>query len=245
MTHRFYVDAAQVQGDRVVFSSAQSHQLRHVLRLRQGEQVRVFDGQPGYDLLISLAEGDAGQVVGRCAQAPEPRTRLSVYPALLQRDKFELVLQKLTEVGVSAIGPVVTSRSLVREAPDDKRYARWQAILREAAEQSGRGVVPALLPTLGFAAALREAPGLRVVAYEGERRHSLRSALSSRPGCVSVFVGPEGGFSEDEIFSARDVGAAIVTLGPRVLRAETASTVLAALVLGELGDLSWPEDDDR
>jgi 16S rRNA (uracil1498-N3)-methyltransferase len=218
-----------------------------VLRLRAGDQVRVFDGVTLVDRVVELTAPAVGQIVGEASQAPEPRTRLNVYPALLQRDKFEVVLQKLTEVGAASITPVLTARSLVREAPDERRYARWQAIVREAAEQSGRGVSPRVLPTRTLAAALKNAEGRLVVAFEGERQQQLRDALQGRPACVALFVGPEGGYALEEVEAAHQAGACSVTLGPRVLRSETASPLAAALVLYELGDLSWPgdADDDR
>jgi 16S rRNA (uracil1498-N3)-methyltransferase len=240
MTHRFFVSPDQLGADEVTFVAAQAHQIRSVLRLRAGDQVRVFDGLALEDRVVELLDASRGRVIGTAPRAPEPRTRLTVYPALLQRDKFESVLQKLTEVGVAAIAPVITSHCLVRSAPDDARLARWTAILRESTEQSGRGVVPMLLPTVGFAEAIASAQGTRVVAYERERRRSLRDALASRPECVALFVGPEGGFTSEEIECARQAGAELVTVGPRVLRAETASPVLAALVLYEQDDLSWP-----
>jgi 16S rRNA (uracil1498-N3)-methyltransferase len=243
MTHRFFVTPEHIQGEEVRFADAQVHQMRSVLRLRAGDHVQVFDGTTACDLVVELEAGlERGRVVGQQAQAPEPRTRLVVYPALLQRDKFESVLQKLTEVGVAAIVPVITDRTLVREAPDDRRRQRWTAILREAAEQSGRGVVPRLLPTSSFSDSVVKAEGTRLVAYEGERERDLHAALASRPPCVSVFVGPEGGFTPEEVALAREAQADVVTLGPRVLRTETASPVLAALVLYELGDLSWPQN---
>jgi 16S rRNA (uracil1498-N3)-methyltransferase len=242
MTHRFWVASEQLQDQRVHFTDEQRHQLRSVLRLRGGDQVRVFDGVDPVDRLVELTDHSSGRVVGQAAQPPEPRTRLSVYPALLQRDKFEVVLQKLTEIGAAAIAPLLTERSLVREAPDDRRYSRWRAILREASEQSGRGVVPQLLPTWPVKSALTTVGDARVVvAYEGERRRMLRGALSDRPTRVALFVGPEGGYTPDEVACARRAGAEVVSLGPRVLRAETAALVASALVLYELGDLSWPE----
>jgi len=242
MTHRFWVAADQLQGDEVRFTDEQAHQLRAVLRLRAGAEVRVFDGVAPVDRVVELQPNlDTGLIVGEAAQAPEPRVRLVVHPALLQRDKFEMVLQKLTEIGAAAIGPVITARSLVREAPDEGRYARWRAILREAAEQSGRGAVPELLPAVPLTVALAHAQGRIVMAYEGERCRRLRDALEDRPRQVALFVGPEGGFTPEEVACARSARASVVTLGPRMLRAETAALLAAGLVLHELGDLSWPE----
>jgi 16S rRNA (uracil1498-N3)-methyltransferase len=239
VTHRFFVEADQIDGPSVTFAQSQAHQIRDVLRLRPGDQVRVFDGRQPCDRVVELIEPLHGRIVGEAQQAAEPKTRLVVYPALLQRDKFEVVLQKLTEIGAAAIVPVITARGLVREGPDVKRSARWQAILCEAAEQCGRGLIPSLGAAVPLAAALADAEGARVMAYEGEQRHTLRDALaSSRPESVSIFVGPEGGFAPEEAERARSSGAQLITLGPRILRTETASPLLAALVLYELGDLT-------
>jgi 16S rRNA (uracil1498-N3)-methyltransferase len=243
MTHRFLVDPDQIRDDGVAFSRQQWHQIERVLRLRSGDSVRVFDGVQPVDYVVQLTGTAVGQLEGTRPQAAEPKTRLVVYPALLQRDKFEVVLQKLTEIGAAAIVPVVTARSLVREPPDERRAARWQSILREATEQCGRGAVPALRPTLPFAQAIMQAEGTVVMAYERELRRNLKQALQGAPSTVALFVGPEGGYSAEEADCARQTGASLITLGPRVLRAETASPLLAALVLYELGDLSSAVDD--
>jgi 16S rRNA (uracil1498-N3)-methyltransferase len=252
--HRFLVPADHRQGGTVGFSTEQAHQLKSVLRLRAGDQVRVFDGERPCDRLVELVSWTEGRVVGQVSQAAEPRTRLVAYPSLLAREKFETVLQQLTQVGANAIVPVRTQRSLVREPPDERRLRRWRAIVREATEQSGRGVVPEVRPTLAFQAAVEQAvgDGIALLAYEAERRRGLRQALSElavpgpeAPGSardapisvVSLFVGPEGGFTAAEAEHAEKAGVRLVTLGPRVLRSETASPVLAALVLHELGDI--------
>ena len=238
--HRFLVDGDDIVGERVTFSDLQAHQMRHVLRLQPGDRVIVFDGEQPADLLAELTSPTEARVLEARAQPPEPRTPLVAYPALLQRDKFEPVLQKLTELGAHAISPVITARSLVREVPDDRRLVRWSAILREATEQSGRGVVPRLHETLPFAEAIGRATraGLTLVAHPTEPERSLASLLAMTTEMVSVFVGPEGGFDPGEVEIAVSLGAHLVSLGPRILRTETASPVLLALVLHELGDLS-------
>lgn len=235
--HRFAV--ARLEGDRAHFTPAQVRQLRQVLRLGPGDRVRVFDGQRPLDHLVRL-ELAAGDLVGRVeAEIPmqgEPRARLTAYPALLQRDKLEQVLQKLVEVGVTSIRPTLTARGVVRAAPDAPRLDRWRAILREAAEQSGRSIVPGLELPAPLARALAEAEGTRLVAAVGSH-HSLREALRGSPPRVALFVGPEGGFAPEELAAADAAGAAVVSLGPRTLRSETASPVFAALVLQHLGEL--------
>jgi 16S rRNA (uracil1498-N3)-methyltransferase len=243
MTHRFLVSPDQVRDGAVAFSVPQWHQIERVLRLRSGDSVLVFDGAQPVDYVVQLTGTAVGHVEGTRRQAAEPKTRLVVYPALLQREKFEVVLQKLTEIGAAAIVPVVTARSLVREPPDARRETRWQSILREATEQCGRGLAPALLPCLSFAQAIKDAEGTVVMAYERELRRNLKQALNGAQQTVSLFIGPEGGYSAEEADGARRAGANLITLGPRVLRTETASPLLAALVLYELGDLSSAVDD--
>ena len=233
--HRFLVPAERWHGATVEFSPQQAHQLRRVLRLRARDQVRVFDGQRPCDGVVELVSWEEGRLVGEKPQAAEPLARLVAYPALLPREKFETVLQKLTEVGVGAIVPVISQRTLVREAPDAQRLARWRAILIEATEQSGRGRVPDLRQAQSFSSAMLEAEGQRLLAYAAELGLSLPEALRDAPlQTVSLFVGPEGDFEPAEVDLARQAGARIVTLGPRVLRAETASPIFAALVLYEL-----------
>jgi 16S rRNA (uracil1498-N3)-methyltransferase len=216
-----------------------------VLRLRPGQRVRVFDGQAEVDQVVELRSAEAGSVVGTVAQAPEPRTHLVAYPTLLQRDKFEAVVQKLVEVGAAAIVPVLSERSLVRSAPEPARLQRWQAIATEAAEQSGRGRVPAVCPAVELPVALAQAlaEGSALVACPGAGS-GLRQALCRATPPIGLFVGPEGGYTADEVRLAQARGARLVQLGPRILRTETASPILAALVLyerderDERGDLS-------
>jgi 16S rRNA (uracil1498-N3)-methyltransferase len=236
LKHRFWTPAERIEAGQVQFSVEQAHQLRSVLRLQPGDQVRVFDGFHRVDYVVELtADCLHGRIVGQQPQPPEPQVDLIAYPTLLPRDKFEVVLQKLTEVGVRAIVPVITARSLVREPPDPPRQTRWQMIIREAAEQSGRGHVPELHTCLLFREAIDRAlgQGTTLMAYEREPRLQLHEALKQHERVISLFVGPEGGFTPEEA----QAGARLVSLGPRVLRTETASPVFAMLVLYELGEL--------
>jgi 16S rRNA (uracil1498-N3)-methyltransferase len=225
-------------------------------------------------LLASVADGAVeGVIVGERPATGEPPVAITLYQALLPREKFEQVLQKGTEVGVAAFVPVRTERCLVGrlDAVDERRLARWRAIVREAAEQAGRGRLPRVHPPLPLASALQAArtADLRLCAWEEERGQTLRAALrawagAGAPQCdrgragdpagaggaprpatdgpgwsgaarVALFVGPEGGLTAAEAEAARAAGALTVSLGPRILRAETAGPVLAALVLYELG----------
>jgi 16S rRNA (uracil1498-N3)-methyltransferase len=238
--HRFFVPAEAVDRDEVRFPPDLGRQIRTVLRLRPDEQVVVLDGS-GTEMLTRLVEvGTAvrGAVEGRRPNSAEPATRLRLYQGILKGAKLEVVLQKCTEVGVSEFVPLISSRSVPAE-PGPSREKRYGAILREAAEQSGRGIMPALLPAERLEVALPGAVGAgpTVFLWEGEETVRLHDLDLPGTGRVSLFVGPEGGFSDEEAESARRAGALIATLGSRILRAETAAIVGSALVLQALGEL--------
>lgn len=243
--HRFYVSPDRIDESRVRFTADQARQLGTVLRLQPGVGVRVFDGLAPVDYLVELtlvARAVAeGRIYGTMEQPAEPQIRLHAYPSLLGRDKFEQVLQKLVEVGASAVTPVLTARGMVRQPTEHSRQQRWQTIMREAAEQSGRSFVPPLHTAAQLSGALMAAcaAGPALLAYEGERQLHVRAALRDLPrvGALALFVGPEGGYSPEEVAAARAAGARVVSLGPRILRTETASPVLAALALYELEDV--------
>jgi len=188
-----------------------------------------------------------GQVVARRPAGAEARVRITLYQALLKLDKFEWVLQKGTEVGVAAFQPIVSKR-VVREAVSAKQMERWQRIMREAAEQSGRGLTPPLREPAAFEQAVQNVgrDALGIIPYEEERAQSLREVLRptdltgfQNPSGLQVhlFIGPEGGFTPEEVEMARQRAVVPVTLGPRILRAETAGLVAASVILYECGDL--------
>jgi 16S rRNA (uracil1498-N3)-methyltransferase len=169
----------------------------------------------------------------------EPKTALTLYQGLLKGSKLELVLQKCTEVGVSRFVPVVTARA-VPEAPSVSRQERFETIVREAAEQSRRGRIPHIGGVIRLQDALigATAAGPTVFLWEEEAGLRLEDLpWSDDVNTLSLFVGPEGGFTADEADAARTAGAYSVTLGPRILRAETAAIVGSALLLARYGDL--------
>ncbi|MCC6175497.1 MAG: 16S rRNA (uracil(1498)-N(3))-methyltransferase [Chloroflexi bacterium] len=245
--HRFFVAPGLLNGDAVTLAGPLAHQMARVLRLQTGDRVMLVDGT-GNEAIVRL-EAVSGQAVSghmesRRPSRPEPGLRVVLYQALVLREKFEVVLQKGTEVGVSTFVPVWCERSIVSksDAIDERRLERWRRIVTEAAEQSERGTIPAVEPPLPFQAALTHAlaSGPTLIAWERERTRSLRAALRDtlpRGSTLSIFVGPEGGFSNLEIDAARDAGAIAASLGPRILRTETAGPVIAALALYEAGDM--------
>jgi 16S rRNA (uracil1498-N3)-methyltransferase len=242
--HRFFITPDQRRGLLVHFDGEQAHQMRRVLRLRPGDRVVALDGQGSqYDVALEEVSNSraAGRVVAQTAATGEPRVRLTLFQSLLQRDKFEWVLQKGTEIGVAAFVPVITRRSLVREGDvGENKLARWRRIIKEAAEQSGRGALPSLVGPLPFAAALpAQGHDRALIAWEGEAQRTVRDALGGARDVtnVALFIGPEGGYEAEEIDEAASHGAVSISFGRRILRTETAAVVGAALVLYELGEM--------
>jgi 16S rRNA (uracil1498-N3)-methyltransferase len=243
--HRFFIPPESFSSSEVTFPAEQARQIARVLRLKPGVQVWALDGR-GMEARVELTQVEASQVSGQIiAQQPalgEPRVELSMYLCLTQREKFEWMLQKCTEVGASSFVPVISSRSLVQSvAETEHKRERWERILQEAAEQCGRGKIPQLQAALNLQPALQAAQqsGARcILPWEEERSCSLQQALGGeRPARVALLIGPEGGFSEEEAAAAVGAGFQLATLGRRILRAETAAVVAAALTLYELGEM--------
>ncbi|MBK8904919.1 MAG: 16S rRNA (uracil(1498)-N(3))-methyltransferase [Anaerolineaceae bacterium] len=239
--HRFFVAPECFAGDRVVLPEQIAHQIRKVLRLRAGAAIVVLDNT-GCEYEVLLRQVDRQQVVGEAvAKRPcpnEPSVYLTLYQALMKRDKFEWVLQKGTEIGVSHFVPLVTQRSLVQDIDiKEGKQLRWEKIITEAAEQSRRGCIPSLHPPQTLAEALAaQPPQPGLIAWEEADGLTIRGVLGDgeRPSHVSLFIGPEGGFAAEEVAAAQEAGLKAVTLGKRILRAETAALVASALVMHEL-----------
>lgn len=234
---RFFVP--ELTEDRLLLTAEDGRHLTRSLRCKVGDPVELCDGKglDGFGVIAALS-GDAVtvEVRERRPSRVELPCSVTLYQALPKGDKLELIVQKAVELGVSAIVPVLTGRCVSR--PDKKAMAgkltRLQKIAREAAGQSGRGVLPEVRPLLSFSAALSEMKTSQcpILFYERAGR-PLGGVLSSRPGAVSFLVGPEGGFSPEEAEQAENAGLAVCTMGPRILRCETAP-LYALSVIGYL-----------
>jgi 16S rRNA (uracil1498-N3)-methyltransferase len=244
--HRFFVPPHSIKESRVALRGTIVHQIRDVLRMRPGDEIVLLDNS-GFAHRTELVTIDRDAVRGRVIEKwkleTEPQTRLTLYQGLLKGQKFEWVLQKGTEIGIVAFVPMLTERCVVStvNGVSDARVERWERIVVEAAEQAGRAVLPHLWSATLFAHACEQAArgGLALIPWEDEHSRGLREALQNVPKSkeISLFIGPEGGFAEEEIAVAQERGVMPVSLGPRILRAETAGLVAASAVLYELGDL--------
>jgi 16S rRNA (uracil1498-N3)-methyltransferase len=244
--NRFFIPASSFAGEQVRLSREQAYQIAHVLRLKVGDTVTVLDGRgQEYDVTLTAVSSSetVGQIAGQRRAAGEPGVEVTLFQSLLARDKFEWVLQKATEVGVAQVVPVLTERSLVRvKRQESSKLDRWRRILTEAAEQSHRGRIPRLEQVCTFPEAiarLRDFDRCLIAApfHEAAALRSTLRGLAGPEASIALLVGPEGGFTPAELTLARTRGAVPISLGPRVLRTETAAVVAAALVLYELGEM--------
>lgn len=245
-TNRFFVLASDIEGDQVRLSPEQSHQIQNVLRLRPGAEIIVLD-ETGIEYHVTLTAVEKRGVVGRVTAKQqargEPLAQVTLYQSMLVREKFEWVLQKGTEIGVARFAPVRTERTIVRSKQiEETKLDRWRRILVEAAEQSHRGRIPKLDQIVMFGEALSELTEFDrcLIASPWHTQSGLREALDGLGGkavSVALMVGPEGGFTDDEVDAACQNGAIPINLGPRILRTETCAVVASALVLHELGEL--------
>ncbi|MCL4263461.1 MAG: 16S rRNA (uracil(1498)-N(3))-methyltransferase [Anaerolineae bacterium] len=254
--HHFFIPPQNITDRQVILSGVQARQVAQVLRLRPGERLVVLDNT-GWEYEVRLTAVSRDQVMGDVVEkrtaVGEPSVYITLYMALLKREKFEWVLQKGTEVGVSRFVPVITQRTLAQDTEiKPGKQERWRKILTEAAEQCRRGRIPALAAPMKLADALAQhGAEMALIPWEGADAASatarsrfgfavsLKSALGDTiPSSAALFIGPEGGFAPEEIELAIQHHVQPVRLGKRILRAETAALVAASLLLHVVGDLA-------
>ncbi len=239
---RFHVESA-APGAHVTLPEHSAHHAREVLRLRAGAAVRVFDGA-GHEWDAVLDEASRRTVSARLLHAVAPRPesplRLVLAVAALKGDRMELVLQKATELGVAEVWPVVTLRTdaAARPALQGSRVERWERVVSGAAEQCGRAVVPQVAPTARLEDLLRRPfDGPRVALLETPGHAPLATLPLGTSSTLLLLVGPAGGFEPAEAERLRDAGFTPASLGPRILRGETAAVAAVAVAQAAWGDL--------
>ncbi|MDE5951672.1 MAG: 16S rRNA (uracil(1498)-N(3))-methyltransferase [Acetatifactor sp.] len=240
--YQFFVEPEQIQGKEILIRGGDVNHIKNVLRMRVGQELAVSNGVDGREYrcgIVALEED-----VIRCElrfvkeDGAELPSRIYLFQGLPKADKMELIVQKAVELGAYQVIPVATRRSVVRldEKKAAAKVSRWQAIAQAAAKQSKRGVIPQVQQVMDWKQALeyvRDIP-VKLIPYElAEDMDRTRELIEGlEPGQdIAVFIGPEGGFEEEEIESAVAAGATPITLGRRILRTETAGmTVLSWLI---------------
>jgi len=237
---RFFITASNIFGGMAYLSKEDADHIK-VLRIRKGEIFTVCDGN-GTDYTCRLSDNDGEdlcvEIVDKTPSPGEPNVKCSVFAAFSKGDKLESVIQKSVELGASEIVAFPSKRCVSKPEGVSllRKTERWQKIAKEAAKQSERGIVPlvSVMPTYENAVKKAAEAELPIFCYEEEKSHSLKAALeqAGEIKTVSIFTGPEGGFEPSEAALAVQYGMKSVTLGPRILRCETAPvSVLSAVML--------------
>ena len=239
---RVFVDAELVRGERLDLPADTVNYLRNVLRLRDGQPLEVFNGRGRRaQASLSLGRREATVTIDTVIDSPhEAAVPITLMAALAKGEKMELVIQKAVELGVTTIAPVETERSVLELKGDraEKRRARWRQIMINACEQCGRDTLPTIDPirSLDEALAAIDAP-LRLVLDPRAKQPLTELRDQARPEGIALLVGPEGGLTEGEVTRAEENGFRALTLGPRILRAETAAIAGVAVLQYQWGDL--------
>lgn len=245
--HRFFVEADCIKGMNALVDGPVAWQIAKVLRLRTGSRVVLMDNS-GYEYVVSIQVVSSSRMEGEILESRlgigVHSPQLTLYQGILKGDKWGMVLQKCTEIGISSFVPIFCRRSVPKDSASWTRgkFPRWLSILTEAAEQCGSARIPTLEQPMSIKSAIACSQGMRLMAWEGEKKNGFREAIvghmeTIKKDGLSLFVGSEGGFDPEEVEEARDEGVVTVSLGRRVLRGETAGLVMASAVMYELGEL--------
>lgn len=243
MSRRFFAPPAAFQNSKIILSADESRHLRDVLRLRAGAEVFVFDGT-GNEFRceiesIGKRETTLNLIEKISPTSPESNLNLTLGVALLKGEKFDLVVQKCCELGVSEIVPIQTKRAdvKIKDAKEsEKKLERWRKIALEAAKQSGRAHLMQIAAPVSFEKFLQNSAGAGFFFAERDGESFEKLSIENVSKLTAV-VGSEGGWEDSEIENARAAGFKIITLGGRILRAETAAIVVSALLQNRFGDL--------
>ena len=248
--HRFFINKKDVQDDIVKISGKDYKHIAKSLRLEVSDKIIACTGD-GYDLVLELKEFSEDSVKAKIIKKEKNRNEanhnVTIAQAIPKNRNMELVVQKTTEIGVNEVIPLTTKRTIVKlkGKKKKKRIARWQRIAEEASKQSQRGIIPQIknILTLKQLKNIKDDYDLILVLWASEEKQSLSDIIKEKNinvdnNNILLIVGPEGGFSEKEInYLKENLNAKTITLGPRILRTETAPIVGLSVLLYELGDL--------
>ena len=241
---KFFILPEQIKGGMVRIEGEDARHLKTVLRCKIGETVTLCDGHGwDYDCEVTALEKDSilGSVKKIVENQTEPKAKITLFQGLPKGEKMDWVIQKAVELGVDEIVPMATKRAVVKlekKDKEEKKVQRWQKIALGAAQQSGRGKIPKIGNVLEFSQALEKARSLdgAMIGYEKEEGFGIREFLQQGQwDSLGVMIGPEGGFEQEEVAMAQELGIVPVTLGKRILRTETAALAALAVLFYELG----------
>lgn len=244
--HKFFVTPQKINNSKAIIEGDDVKHIYKVLRLEEGDEV-VINNSEGKEYLGRIADVNKGSVTVDIIETMEINNesdlQVDLYQGLPKSAKMDYIVQKGTELGINKFTPIITERVIVKsELGEFKKTDRWRRIALEACKQSKRTLIPEVNEPIEFEDLLNILKNydIIVVPYENQEGFGIKSTcenLQKKVKTAAVVIGPEGGFEENEITSLKEIGAYIVTLGPRILRTETAGMVTAAILQYELGDL--------
>ncbi|MBP3636792.1 MAG: 16S rRNA (uracil(1498)-N(3))-methyltransferase [Clostridia bacterium] len=241
--HRFYADESGIADGLVRLNAEDAHHAQRVLRMKVGETAQIFCDEHRYTAQITDMEGGVTLRILEELPSTEAALRITLYQGLPKADKMELITQKAVELGADRVVPVAMSRCVVQLSGKDatKKQERWQKIAREACKQSGRCKMMPVDEPISFKQFLARLPGhaAAIVPWEDAQGFSLRAFHQAHPDVrdLAIVIGPEGGMSPEEIDQMKAAGCQPVTLGPRILRTETAGLSAISALLCLYGDM--------
>ena len=242
--YRFFVDKEKTAGDTIVIDGGDYNHIKNVLRMKIGDDILISDKEEReYQCTITEFTKDTvvTKIVDVFATESELNTKIYLFQGLPKADKMELIIQKAVELGVYEIIPVNTKRTVVKldAKKEEKKIERWNAIANSAAKQSKRQIIPKVSKVLALEKALELASELEMVMvpYENAKGMSHAKATIKEAAVkksIGIFIGPEGGFEENEIRKAMETGAIPISLGKRILRTETAGMAILSILMFEM-----------
>ncbi|NMB42833.1 MAG: 16S rRNA (uracil(1498)-N(3))-methyltransferase [Clostridiales bacterium] len=243
--YRFYVDETDISEDNIVIRCSDVNHIKNVLRLNPNDPIIICNGKgKDYNCIIEEISKDSvlTKIINSTTNENELATKIYLFQGIPKKDKMEWIIQKAVELGVYEIIPVSTKRTIVKisnQKKEKNKLERWQSIATAAAKQSNRGIIPSIHEVLTFSDALNYASDLecKLIPYENAKGieatreiiHNLKGSKS-----IGIFIGPEGGFEEEEVSKASENGFVPITLGKRILRTETAGLALLSMIMLEL-----------
>ncbi|HCC06859.1 MAG TPA: 16S rRNA (uracil(1498)-N(3))-methyltransferase [Clostridiales bacterium] len=243
---KFFIDENQINGDNIVITG---EDVKHIKVFRcKLDDIITLCHMERYDYECKIIQIDADKVIARIVNKKEinseAKTNVTIYQGLAKSDKMEYIIQKAVELGVNRIVPLITKNTVVKIddiKKEERKLERWNKISEAAAKQAGRGMIPKVdrIMTLDEAIADNKDNDLKILLYENEKKLTIHQIfdISIEYKNISVFIGPEGGLQESEVKKAKENDIKVITLGNRILRTETVSIVILAIIMYNMGEI--------
>ena len=243
--HRFFINTDQIQGENIKIVGNDIKHIKNVLRLKVHDRIEIACDGEIYISEISEIASDfvMTNIIGGFPGKNEAPVDIVLYQGLAKGDRMDYIFQKCVEIGIKEFYPVIMDRTVVKiqnKKKEENRLRRWRGIVEEAAKQSKRDILPIVNNIIDFKEMINILQNQKniIVPYEEEQSQDLKGIINDeKTEKIHIIIGPEGGFEEYEIELLRNIGGEIITLGPRILRTETAGLIVSSIVLYEFGGL--------